>query len=70
MGPPQHLISDSGGAFTSNEVTAVLKRLQIEPNPYGEYPRRELQKSHGNALQYPAALVRLPILLDDDPSRV
>lgn len=25
-GAPQHLISDSGGAFTSNEVTAVLQR--------------------------------------------
>jgi Homeodomain-like domain len=32
-GAPAHLISDSGGAFTSNEVTAVLKRLQIVPNP-------------------------------------
>ena len=32
-GVPAHLISDSGGAFTSNDVTAVLQRLQIEPNP-------------------------------------
>ena len=32
-GAPEYLISDSGGAFTSNEVKAVLKRLQIEPNP-------------------------------------
>jgi transposase InsO family protein len=32
-GAPDYLISDSGGAFTSNEVKAVLKRLQIEPNP-------------------------------------
>jgi len=32
-GAPQHLISDSGGAFTSNDVTAVLQRLQIAPNP-------------------------------------
>jgi hypothetical protein len=32
-GAPAHLISDSGGAFTSNEVAAVLKRLQIVPNP-------------------------------------
>jgi hypothetical protein len=32
-GAPAHLISDSGGAFTSNDVTAVLKRLQIAPNP-------------------------------------
>ena len=32
-GAPHHLISDSGGAFTSNEVTAVLQRLQIAPNP-------------------------------------
>ena len=32
-GAPHHLISDSGGAFISNDVTAVLKRLQIEPNP-------------------------------------
>jgi len=32
-GAPQYLISDSGGAFTSNEVTAVLKRLAITPTP-------------------------------------
>jgi transposase InsO family protein len=32
-GAPQHLISDSGGAFTSNDVTAVLQRLQIASNP-------------------------------------
>jgi transposase InsO family protein len=32
-GAPEHLISDSGGAFTSNEVKAVLRRLQIAPNP-------------------------------------
>jgi transposase InsO family protein len=32
-GAPQHLISDSGGAFTSNEVKAVLKRLEITPQP-------------------------------------
>jgi transposase len=32
-GAPQYLISDSGGAFTSNDVTAVLQRLQIAPNP-------------------------------------
>ena len=32
-GAPHHLISDSGGAFTSHDVTAVLKRLQIAPNP-------------------------------------
>ena len=32
-GAPQDLIADSGGAFTSNEVTAVLTRLAITPNP-------------------------------------
>src|SRR5262245_11219942 len=32
-GAPQYLISDSGGAFTSHDVTAVLKRLAITPNP-------------------------------------
>ena len=32
-GAPQYLISDSGGAFTSNEVKAVLQRLAITPNP-------------------------------------
>jgi len=32
-GAPDYLISDSGGAFTSHEVQAVLKRLQITPNP-------------------------------------
>src|SRR5712691_13441508 len=30
-GAPEYLLSDSGGAFTSNAVKAVLKRLQIEP---------------------------------------
>src|SRR5262249_12485563 len=29
-GAPRHLISDSGGAFTSHDVTTVLQRLQIE----------------------------------------
>jgi transposase len=32
-GAPQSLLSDSGGAFTSNDVTAVLQRLQIAPKP-------------------------------------
>ena len=32
-GAPDYLISDSGGACTSHEVQAVLKRLQIAPNP-------------------------------------
>jgi len=32
-GAPDYLISDSGGAFTSHAVQAVLKRLQIAPNP-------------------------------------
>jgi hypothetical protein len=32
-GVPAHLVSDSGGAFTSHDVTAVLQRLQIEPKP-------------------------------------
>ena len=32
-GVPAHLISDSGGAFTSHDVTAVLQRLHIAPNP-------------------------------------
>jgi hypothetical protein len=32
-GAPAYLISDSGGAFTSKEGTAVLKRWQMGPNP-------------------------------------
>jgi hypothetical protein len=32
-GAPPPLISDSGGAFTANDVTAVLQRLQSAPNP-------------------------------------
>jgi transposase InsO family protein len=32
-GIPQSLISDSGGAFTSNEFEAVGTRLQIDPKP-------------------------------------
>jgi hypothetical protein len=50
-GVPQHLISDSGGAFTSNEVTAVLQRLQIVPNPllstHGE-SYKNLMETHFN----------------------
>jgi len=38
------LISDSGGACTSNDVTAVLKRLQIAPNPLLS-PRGERSKN-------------------------
>ena len=69
-GAPQHLISDSGGAFTSNDVTAVLQRLQITPNPLlstqGE-SYKNLMETH---CQYSTAFVRLPMLFDDDPSRV
>ena len=32
-GAPQALLSDSGGAFTSNECEAVCPRLQIDPRP-------------------------------------
>src|SRR5262245_47932168 len=32
-GAPPHLLSDSGGAFTSHDVTAVLQRLRIAPTP-------------------------------------
>ena len=32
-GVPQALISDSGGAFTSNEFEAVCTRLQIDHQP-------------------------------------
>ena len=50
-GAPAYLISDSGGAFTSHEVTAVLKRLQIEPNPllstHGE-SYKNLMETHFN----------------------
>jgi transposase len=50
-GAPAYLISDSGGAFTSYEVTAVLKRLQIEPNPllstHGE-SYKNLMETHFN----------------------
>jgi transposase len=50
-GAPAYLISDSGGAFTSHEVSAVLKRLQIEPNPllstHGE-SYKNLMETHFN----------------------
>jgi hypothetical protein len=50
-GAPEYLISDSGGAFTSNAVKAVLKRLQIEPNPlvstHGE-SYKNLMETHFN----------------------
>jgi hypothetical protein len=34
-GAPQSLLADSGGAFTANEVTAVVKRLALPPTPLG-----------------------------------
>ena len=50
-GAPTYLISDSGGAFTSHEVTAVLKRLQIVPKPllstHGE-SYKNLMETHFN----------------------
>lgn len=50
-GAPAYLISDSGGAVTSPEVTAVLKRWQIEPNPllstHGE-SYKHLRETHFN----------------------
>jgi hypothetical protein len=51
-GAPQYLISDSGGAFTSHDVTAVLQRLQIEPKPglstQGESDKKRME-THGNS---------------------
>jgi transposase len=50
-GAPQALISDSGGAYTSHEVTAVFQRLAITPNPivstHGE-SYRNLLETHFN----------------------
>jgi len=39
-GAPKALLSDSGGAFTSNEFEAVCTRLQIDPKPI-ESPKGE-----------------------------
>jgi hypothetical protein len=50
-GAPQHLISDSGGAFTSNDVTAVWQRWPIAPtpllSPQGARDKK-LRETHGN----------------------
>ena len=50
-GTPQALISDSGGAYTSQDVRAVLQRLAIRPNPivstHGE-SYRNLLETHFN----------------------
>jgi transposase/transposase InsO family protein len=50
-GAPQALISDSGGAYTAHDVTAVLQRLAITPNPivstHGE-SYRNLLETHFN----------------------
>ena len=70
-GAPPHLISDAGGAFTSNEVTAVLKRLQIEPNPlvspHGER-YKNLMETHCNIQRrlydYPFSLTTTPAELE------
>jgi Helix-turn-helix domain/Integrase core domain len=70
-GAPEHLISDSGGAFTSNEVKAVLKRLQIEPNPlvstHGE-SYKNLMETHFNIQRrlydYQFALTTTPAELE------
>jgi Homeodomain-like domain len=66
-GAPQHLISDSGGAFTSNDVTAVLQRWQIAPNPLlstqGE-SYKNLMETHFNIqrrlFDYPFSLTTPP----------
>src|SRR5262249_13813777 len=75
-GAPDYLISDSGGAFTSHEVQAVLKRLQIAPNPIvstqGE-SYKNLMETHFNVqrrlydyqfslAQTPAALVPFDVM--------
>jgi transposase InsO family protein len=70
-GAPEHLISDSGGAFTSNAVKAVLKRLQIEPNPlvstHGE-SYKNLMETHFNIQRrlydYQFSLTRTPSELE------
>ena len=67
-GAPAYLISDSGGAFTSHEVTTVLKRLQIEPNPllstHGE-SYKNLMETHCNIQRrlydYQCSLTTTPV---------
>jgi len=50
-GAPHHLSSDSGGAFTSNDVTAVWQRWPIAPtpllSPQGARDKK-LRETHGN----------------------
>jgi hypothetical protein len=69
-GAPAYLISDSGGAFTSNAVKAVLKRWQSEPNPLvspqGER-YKNLMETHCNIQRrlydYPFSLTTPPVEL-------
>ena len=42
-GAPTYLVSDSGGAYTSDAFEAVCGRLEIEPNKR-EYPRPQLSQ--------------------------
>ena len=50
MARPRPLISDSGGAFISEDFEAVCDRLEIDHQTDCEYPRRKLYESDGDPL--------------------
>ena len=56
-GVPDHLISDKGGAYISDDFEGVCTRLGIDHQNHYQHRRRELQEPDGDAFQYPAALV-------------
>jgi transposase InsO family protein len=64
-GAPQTLISDSGGAYIAKEFEAVCTRLEIDhPTIVSTQGESYID---GNALQYSAALIRLPVFLESKP---
>jgi len=70
-GAPGYLIADSGGAFTSKAGNAVLKRLQIEPNPllstHGESYKNLMETPFNiqrRLYDYPCSLATTPAEFD------
>ena len=56
-GVPQHVISDSGGAFISEAFEGVCTRLGIDHANHCEQRGPELHEPDGDTFQHPAAPV-------------
>ena len=64
-GAPETLISDSGGAFTSNEFEAVCTRLQIDHKPMESTKGESYLNWMETHFNVQRRLYRLPVLLND-----